>query len=78
MDQTSEGLSLAPTDLGNFPRVPTPFRSRSGRRPRVDQTSLSDTARCSKTCSKKGMEHEEAYRGWLRDQGLAVVDASGT
>ncbi len=76
MHQTSKGLSLAPTDLGNFLgcrhlSVLDLGAARGSAKPPIRYSPMLEDLR------QKGMEHEEAYLGWLRVQGLAVVDARG-
>ena len=76
MHQTSEGLSLAPTDLGNFlgcrhlSVLDLGAARGAAKRPYRYSPMIEEL-------QKRGMEHEEAYLGWLRDQGLSVVDARG-
>ena len=76
MHQTSDGLSLAPTDLGNFLAcrhlavLDLAAARGSAKRPFRSSPVLEDLR-------KKGMEHEKAYLDWLRGKGLAVVDATG-
>ena len=76
MQQTAEGLLVAPTDLGNFLgcrhlSVLDLGAARGSTKPPFRYSPMLEDLQ------KKGMEHEEAYRGWLRDQGLAIVDAAG-
>ncbi len=76
MRQTSEGLSLAPTDLGNFLgcrhlSVLDLGAARGAAKPPYRYSPMIEELQ------RRGMEHEEAYLGWLRDQGLSVVDARG-
>ena len=75
MHQTSEGLSLAPTDLGNFlgcRHLPfSIWRPPAGKaKPPFRHSPMLDDLR------EKGMAHEKAYLDWLRGKGLAVVDAT--
>ena len=75
MHQTSEGLSLAPTDLGNFlgcrhlAVLDLAAARGSAKRPFRNSPVLEDLR-------EKGMEHEKAYLDWLRGKGLAVADAA--
>ena len=76
MHQTSEGLSLAPTDLGNFLgcrhlSVLDLSAARGSARPPFRPSPMLEDLQ------KKGMEHEKAYLDWLRGKGLVIVDAAG-
>ncbi len=76
MHQTSEGLSLAPTDLGNFLgcrhlSVLDLGAARGSDRPPFRPSPMLEDLQ------KKGMEHEKAYLDWLRGKGLVIVDAAG-
>lgn len=76
MRQTPAGLSLAPTDLGNFlgcrhlSVLDLGAAAGSAKRPYHYSPVIEEL-------QKRGMEHERAYLRWLRDQGLAVVDVRG-
>ena len=76
MHQTSEGLSLAPTDLGNYLgcrhlSVLDLAAARGTAKPPFRHSAMLDDLR------DKGMAHEKAYLDWLRGKSLAVVDATG-
>ena len=76
MQQTAEGLLVAPTDLGNFLgcrhlSVLDLGAARGSTKPPFRYSPMLEDLQ------KKGMEHEKAYLDWLRDQGLAIVDAAG-
>ena len=76
MHQTSKGLSLAPTDLGNF----LACRHVSVLDLSASRGSVTPPHRYSPVLEdlrKKGMEHEKGYLDWLRSRGLVVVDTSG-
>ena len=76
MRQTPAGLSLAPTDLGNFlgcrhlSVLDLGAAAGSSKRPYRYSPVIEELR-------KRGMEHEGAYLRWLRDKGLAVVDVRG-
>ena len=76
MHQTSEGLSLAPTDLGNFlgcrhlSVLDLGAARGTAKRPHRYSPMIEEL-------QKKGMEHERAYLGWLQGKGLVVVIVSG-
>ena len=76
MHQTSKGLSLAPTDLGNFLgcrhlSVLDLGAARGSAKPPYRYSPMLEELQ------KRGMEHEKAYLGRLQGEGLAVVDAAG-
>ena len=76
MHQTSEGLSLAPTDLGNFLAcrhlaVLDLAAARGPAKPPLRYSPMLEDLR------ERGMEHEKAYLDRLRGKGRAVVDAAG-
>ena len=76
MHETTEGLSFAPTDLGNFLgcrhlSVLDLGAARGSAKPPVRYSPMLEDLR------EKGIEHERAYLDWLRGQGLAIVDAEG-
>ena len=76
MRQTSEGLSLAPTDLGNFLAcrhlsvLDLGVAKGSRERPYRYSPMLEDLR-------EKGNEHERVYLDWLNGEGLAIADLSG-
>ena len=76
MHQTSEGLSLAPTDLGNFLAcrhlavLDLAAASGAAKPPFRHSPVLEDLRR-------RGIEHEQAYLGWLQGKGFAIQDLSG-
>ena len=75
MQQTTGGLSLAPTDLGNFlgcrhlSVLDLAVAQGAAERPYRHSPVLDDLR-------EKGMEHENAYLAWLQAKGVAVVDAT--
>ena len=76
MQQTAEGLFVAPTDLGNFLgcrhlSVLDLGAARGSSRPPFRYSPMVEDLQ------KRGMEHEKAYLGCLQGEGLAVVDAAG-
>ena len=76
MRQTSDGLSLAPTDLGHFLAcrhlsvLDLGVAKGSRERPHRYSPMLEDLR-------ERGNEHERAYLDWLNGEGLAIADLSG-
>ena len=76
MQQTTGGLSLAPTDLGNFlgcrhlSILDLAVAQGTAKRPHRHSPVLEDLR-------EKGMEHEKAYLAWLQAKRVVVVNVAG-
>ena len=76
MQKTTQGLLLAPTDLGNFLTCRhlsglDLATAEGGPKPPFRRSPVLDDLR------ERGIEHEKAYLGWLRAQGLEVARTDG-